>query len=66
MTGMRYMNRFTNAIALGALVASTVSCGDVVRSGKSPSFLVIDLLQGQRGGTTGTLGVPLISDVLSK
>ena len=65
MTRMRYMNRFVTTIALGALVASTVSCGDVVRSGKSPSFLVIDLLQGQRGGATGSLGVPLLSDVLT-
>ena len=65
MTCMRYMNRFSATIALGVLAASTVSCGDVVRSGKSPSFLVIDLLQGQRGGATGTLGVPLLSDVLT-
>ena len=65
MTRMRCMNRFATTIALGALVASTVSCGDVVRSGKGPMFLVIDSLQGLRGGGTGTLSVPLYSDVIT-
>ena len=35
---------------LAALIAATVSCGDVVRQGSSPVFLVIDQLAGQRGG----------------
>ena len=34
---------------LAAIVAATVSCGDVVRSGRAPSFLVIDSLQGDPG-----------------
>jgi hypothetical protein len=63
---MRYINSLAKTIALGGLVASTISCGDVVRQGKSPSFLVIDLFQGQRGGAaTATLGVPLLSDVVT-
>ena len=33
-------------IGLAALVAATVSCGDVVRQGSSPVFLVIDPLHG--------------------
>jgi hypothetical protein len=59
--------RHVNALVLSAaIVGSSVSCGDVVRSGKSPMYLVIDLLQAQRGGGTGaTLGNPLQSDVLS-
>lgn len=62
MTRMR-VNRL---IAAAALAASGVSCGDVVRSGKSPMFLVIDLLQGARGGATaGTLSNLLLSDVQS-
>ena len=65
MTRIHDMNGFAKTIAIGALVASTVSCGDVVRSGKSPSFLVVDLLQGQRGGGTDSAGVPLLSDVLT-
>ncbi len=51
---------------LAALTAATVSCGDVVRQGSSPVFLVIDQLAGQRGATTlGTPSNPLISDVIT-
>lgn len=52
-------------VATVGLAASSVSCGDVVRDGRAPMFLVIDSLQGLRGGPTGTLGNPLISDVLT-
>jgi hypothetical protein len=53
-------------VAVAALVVSAVSCGDVVRDGKSPMFLVIDSLQAKRGGGSNvTLGIPLISDVLT-
>jgi hypothetical protein len=53
-------------VALLGVAASAVSCGDVVRDGKSPSFLVIDTLAGQRGGSSSaTFGVPLISDVVT-
>ena len=52
--------------AAAAVAASSVSCGDVVRSGKSPMFLVIDQLQARRGGgSSTTLGANLISDVLT-
>jgi hypothetical protein len=59
--------RHVNALVLAAaVVGASVSCGDVVRTGKSPMFLVIDLMQAQRGGgTTTTLGNPLQSDVQS-
>jgi hypothetical protein len=59
------MNRLIKTIAFGAVVASTISCGDVVRDGKSPMFLVIDSLQGVQGGGSGQLGVPLYSDVIT-
>ena len=63
---MRNFKRVIKTVALLGLAASAVSCGDVVRDGKSPSFLVIDSLQGSRGGaTTSTFGVPLLSDVLT-
>lgn len=63
MTCMRPAMRL---VAAAAVLASSVSCGDVVRSGKSPVFLVIDSLQGKRGGgTSPTLGNPLVSDVLT-
>ncbi len=52
------------AVALVSL-AST-SCGDVVRSGRSPVFLTIDLLQGQRGAASpGPAAGTLTSDVIT-
>ena len=63
---MTRMRQISGVVAAAAVVLSSVSCGNVVRTGKSPMFLVIDLLQGQRGGGTNTqLGNPLQSDVLS-
>jgi hypothetical protein len=53
-------------IGLAALIAATVSCGDVVRQGSAPVFLVIDTMAGVRGGpTAGTASNPLISDVIT-
>lgn len=57
MTHARYLNGFAKTITLGALIASTASCGDVVRSGKSPMLLVIDKLEGGSGN-------PVLSDVV--
>ena len=60
---MRNAIRF---LGLAALMATSVSCGDVVRQGSSPVYLVIDLLQGSRGGVT--VGAPsgfLLSDVIT-
>jgi len=63
---MRNFKSVVKTVALLGVAASAASCGDVVRDGKSPSFLVIDSLQGSRGGaTTSTFGVPLLSDVLT-
>jgi hypothetical protein len=63
------MTRMKNIQALFAMVALAVastSCGDVVRQGKSPMFLTIDLLQGQRGGGSASgFASPLLSDVLT-
>jgi hypothetical protein len=60
------MRNVTRLLGLAALVAASVSCGDVVRQGSSPVFLVIDLLQGIRGGpTAGTPSSTLISDVIT-
>ena len=60
---MRYSTRL---MVLAALVAVSVSCGDVVRQGSSPVFLVIDLLQGIRGGpTVGQATSTLVSDVIT-
>jgi len=60
------MRNAIRLIGLSALVAASVSCGDVVRQGSSPVFLVVDLLQGERGAVQpGTPSIPLISDVIT-
>ena len=62
MLRMRLLGRFS---LLAALVAATVSCGDVVRQGRSPMALVVDSLQGVAGkvGGAGTPAGTLLSDV---
>jgi hypothetical protein len=60
---MRHLTRFR---ALVGLVLMTASCGDVVRNGRSPSYLVIDSLAGIRGASSlGTPASTLISDVIT-
>src|SRR5262249_41658617 len=63
MKGMRIV------IHLAGLVfaaAAATSCGDAVRQGSSPVYLVIDSLQGIRGGATaGRPSSSLISDVVT-
>ena len=60
------MRTFIRLIGLAASIAATVSCGDVVRQGSSPVFLVIDSLAGIRGGSAApTPSTPLISDVIT-
>ena len=60
------MSTFIRGFCLAALIAVTASCGDVSRQGSSPVYLVIDILQGQRGATTlGPPSNPLISAVLT-
>jgi len=43
-------------LGVAAIVATSVSCGDVVRQGRAPVFLVIDSIQG---------GTPLAANVTS-
>lgn len=52
-------------LGLAALVMATSSCGDVVRDGRSPVFLVIDALQAAPTGGFGanTFQSNLFSDV---
>lgn len=58
--------RFTRFFAVAAIVATAVSCGKVVRTGRGSSFLVIDSLQGIRGGATpGPASTSLTSDVIT-
>jgi hypothetical protein len=60
------MRSATRLLGLAALVAASVSCGDVVRQGSSPVYLVIDQLTSIRGGPTiSTPSTTLNSDVIT-
>jgi hypothetical protein len=59
------MRNAIKLFVLIAFVAASVSCGDVVRQGSSPVFLVIDTLTGTRGGPTPSTGTNLTSDVIT-
>jgi hypothetical protein len=59
------MNGRFRLFALACLAAAAAGCGDVVRTGRSPSILVVSSLQGQSGGTDGTPSSVLLSDVLT-
>jgi hypothetical protein len=51
---------------LALVAALNASCGNVVRQGKAPVFLVVDLLQASRGAVDpGEPGGVLTSDVLT-
>jgi hypothetical protein len=58
------MARARTFLAAAALGAATASCGDVVRDGTSPMFLVIQLLEAARGDSTTFTGT-LHSDVIT-
>ena len=63
MTSMRNLKRFLALVAFGA---TATSCGDVVRTGRAPSYLVVDSIRGVRGAATaGTPASTLISDVIT-
>jgi hypothetical protein len=62
MTGMRIATRILTTAAL----AAAVSCGNAVRTGSSPVFLVIDTLTSTRGGSSSSKdSTVLSSDVLT-
>ena len=51
---------------LAAIAAASTSCGDVVRDGRSPMLLIVNLLQASRGGTSaGPLSGTLDSDTIT-
>jgi len=62
MTAFNQLKKLSGAIAL---IAASVSCGDVVRQGQSPVYLVVDELIAIRGGLTpdGPKTNVLLSDV---
>jgi hypothetical protein len=55
------------AMALGLCLFACASCGTAVRQGRGSSYLVIDALEGARGGeTAGEPSFVLESDVITK
>ena len=60
------MKAVVHAVCLASIVLATTSCGDVVRTGRSPAYLIVDSILGQRGGgTDSSFGTPLSSDVIT-
>src|SRR5262245_36013409 len=51
-------------VGVAALAAASASCGDVVRQGRAPVFLVIDSISGGRSGGS-TLSANVQSDVIT-
>ncbi len=51
--------------AVAVALAGSISCGDVARTGKSPSMIVIDSLQAASGADPGSLSGFLLSDVVT-
>jgi len=58
------MRSVKTLLAVGAVAMTTLSCGDVVRQGRSPMFLVVESLAADRGGDNEEeFGNPLLSDI---
>ena len=60
MRNIRYL------LALAVVVTTSTSCGSLATQGRSPVYLVIAELSGQRGGLDGDFGNPVPSDVVTK
>jgi hypothetical protein len=66
MTATMTMRSMKTFALLAAIAASSISCGSVIRDGKSPVYLVIDQLLTSRGApTAGAFTGTLISDVIT-
>src|SRR5437016_1997942 len=62
MIGMRIIR---HTIAMAALIAATTSCGDVVRQGRSPVYLVVLSIAGAQGNHNTQFFSSLVSDVIT-
>lgn len=62
----RHQHRLAAAWGLTAILLGSASCGDMVRQGKSPAFLVIETLTGASGAAPGQFSATLQSDVITK
>jgi hypothetical protein len=59
------LRQLTTAFAAMAAVLGSASCGQMVRQGKAPAFLIIDLLQAASGAAASAFGGTLASDVVT-
>jgi hypothetical protein len=60
------MRNVFRLVGLALVAAGATSCGDVVREGSSPVYLVIDTLAASRGGSSSALASSnLLSDVIT-
>jgi len=59
------MRRTIHILGLAAMLAASISCGDVVRSSRAPVMLIIDSLQAAQGNHAAVLGGHLLSDVIT-
>jgi hypothetical protein len=64
MLTMKPFTCWTRLAVAAALATAAAGCGDVVRDGRSPMFLVIDSLQAKTGDS-GELGSTLFSDLIT-
>jgi hypothetical protein len=66
MTDMRSWTRQTRLLAVLIAATTAAACGDVVRQGRGPMFLVIDSLTATRGGAAASQPQNvLLSDVIT-
>jgi len=52
-------------VGLATVMAASTSCGSIAQQGRSPVYLVIASLTGQRGGLGGNFTNPVPSDVVT-
>jgi hypothetical protein len=58
-------SRLAAAFALTTVLLGAASCGDLIRQGKAPTYLVIDSLTGASGANSGIFSGTLQSDVVT-
>jgi hypothetical protein len=62
MTVFQHFKKYSGVFAF---IAVSVSCGDVVRQGRAPVYLVIEQLTGKSGASQGSASNVLQSDVVT-
>ena len=62
---MRRSMRLLGTCFAAAAAAASVSCGDVIRNGRSPVVLVVNSIQAAKGDKPSTFTSTLASDVLN-